>query len=96
MNVTEQAHVGKDQVGNGVKETTNPTAERWCKLLRKSYKSVRYGKSSHRSKSFAVISWNCCRSTAVFFYSTTQTSNYALTSLDSDDSDDVMQVIVEL
>ena len=27
MNVTEQAHVGKDQVGNGVKETTNHNSQ---------------------------------------------------------------------
>ena len=65
MNVTKQARVGKDQVGNGV-ETTNHNSRALVQTTEKELKSVRYGKSSHRSKSFAVISWNCCRSTAVF------------------------------
>ena len=42
MNVPDQARIGKDQVGKGVKETINHNSERWCKLLRKSYKSVRW------------------------------------------------------
>ena len=63
---TRLARVGKDQVGNGVKETINHNSQALMQTTEKGYKGVRFSKSSHRSKSFAVISWNCCRSTAVF------------------------------
>ena len=56
--------------------------------LNRCHRSPTVSTKRHRSPTLSSL--------VVRFYSTTQMSNYALTSLDSDDSNDVIQVIVEL